>query len=148
MIFNNISSCASQAKYLKEVTPYFLKATLLSSIGWDGLDTFLVPGTRRGPAQADLSNPASADSSRAPPASPRADSRSIPLHFCLLSKQCVTGDEAARWIDNKYFCVVLQIFLFRCFEIFSPDQKTSCVFRAESPGEAGDWAANINAAIR
>ena len=81
---------------MKEVTPYFLKATLLSSIGWDGLDTFLVPGTRPGPAQADLSNPASADSSRAPPASPRADSRSIPLHFCLLSKQCVTGDEAAR----------------------------------------------------
>lgn len=36
----------------------------------------------------------------------------------------------------------------RCFEIFSPDQKSSCVFRAESPGDAGDWAANINAAIR
>lgn len=49
---------------------------------------------------------------------------------------------------TNIFCVVLQIFLFRCFEIFSPDQKTSCVFRAESPGEAGDWAANINAAIR
>jgi len=111
---NTGSQVKLEVKYLKEVTPYFLKATLLSSIGWDGLDTFLVP-----------------DSSRAPPASPRADSRSIPLHFCLLSKQCVTGDEAAR-----------------CFEIFSPDQKTSCVFRAESPGEAGDWAANINAAIR
>jgi len=103
-----------EVKYLKEVTPYFLKATLLASIGWDPLDSFLVP-----------------DSNRAPPASPRADSRSIPLHFCLLSKQCVTGEEAAR-----------------CFEIFSPDQKSSCVFRAESPGDAADWAANINAAIR
>lgn len=103
-----------EVKYLKEVTPYFLKATLLSSIGWDTLDTFLIP-----------------DTGRAPPASPRADSRSIPLHFCFLSKQCVTGEEAAR-----------------CFEIFSPDQKTSCVFRAESQGEAADWAANINAAIR
>ena len=35
---------SAQVKYLKEVTPYFLKATLLSSIGWDTLDTFLIPG--------------------------------------------------------------------------------------------------------
>lgn len=111
---NTGSQVKLEVKYLKEVTPYFLKATLLSSIGWDTLDTFLIP-----------------DTNRAPPASPRADSRSVPLHFCLLSKQCVTGEEAAR-----------------CFEIFSPDQKSSCVFRAESPGDAGDWAANINAAIR
>lgn len=103
-----------QVKYLKEVTPYFLKATLLSSIGWDSLDTFLIP-----------------DCGRAPPASPRADSRSLPLHFCLLSRQAVTGEEAAR-----------------CFEIFSPDQKSSCVFRAETNTEVADWVANINAAIR
>ena len=46
---------------------------------------------------ADISyNVPSSDTGRAPPASPRADSRSIPLHFCLLSKQCVTGEEAAR----------------------------------------------------
>ena len=44
--------------------------------------------------------------------------------------------------------IKLNICHIRCFEIFSPDQKTSCVFRAESPGEAADWAANINAAIR
>jgi len=103
-----------EVKYLKEVTPYFLKATLLSSIGWDGLDSFLIP-----------------ESGRAPPASPRADSRSIPLHFCMVSRQCVTGEEAAR-----------------CFEIFSPDQKSSCVFRAESPGDAADWVANLTSAIR
>ena len=34
-----------EVKYLKEVTPYFLKATLLASIGWDGLESFLVPDT-------------------------------------------------------------------------------------------------------
>ena len=38
---------------------------------------------------------------------------------------------------------IVNIALLRCFELFSPDQKTSCVFRAESPGEAADWAANI-----
>lgn len=103
-----------EVKYLKEVTPYFLKATLLSSIGWEGLDSFLVPEVGRGP-----------------PASPRADSRSIPLHFCSVSRQCVTGEEAAR-----------------CFEVFSPDQKSSLVFRCETPGEAGDWVANITATIR
>ena len=103
-----------EVKYLKEVTPYFLKATLLSSIGWEGLDSFLIPET-----------------SRAPPASPRADSRNIPLHFCLVSRQCVTGEEAAR-----------------CFEIFSPDQKSSCVFRAESPGNAANWVANLTSGIR
>merc|ERR1719187_1783326 len=103
-----------EVKYLKEVTPYFLKATLLSSIGWDGLDSFLI-----------------SEPGRAPPASPRADSRSIPLHFCMVSRQCVTGEEAAR-----------------CFEIFSPDQKTSCVFRAESPGDAANWVAILSSAIR
>jgi len=101
-----------EVRYLKEVTPYFLKATLLSSIGWDGLESFLVPEIR-------------------PPASPRADSRSIPLHFSLVSRQCVSGEEAAR-----------------CFEIFSPDQKTSCVFRAETAGIAADWAANVAAVVR
>merc|ERR1719158_1900495 len=103
-----------EVKYLKEVTPYFLKATLLSSIGWKGLDSFLVPEVGRGP-----------------PASPRADSRSIPLHFCLVSRQAVSGEEAARF-----------------FEIFSPGQKTSCVFRAESPGDAANWVANLSSAIR
>jgi len=103
-----------EVKYLKEVTPYFLKATLLSSIGWDGPDSFLVPEQGRGA-----------------PASPRADSRSIPLHFCSVSRQCVTGEEAAR-----------------CFEVFSPDQKSSLVFRADSPGEAADWVASITQAIR
>merc|ERR1719391_1030801 len=103
-----------EVKYLKEVTPYFLKATLLSSIGWDALDSFLIP-----------------ESGRAPPASPRADSRSIPLHFCSVSRQCVTGEEAAR-----------------CFEVFSPDQKSSLVFRTDSAGEAADWVASIPQAIR
>lgn len=103
-----------EVKYLKEVTPYFLKATLLSSIGWDGLETFLI-----------------SEASRRPPASPRADSRSIPLHFCLVSRQCVSGEEAAR-----------------CFEVFSPDQKASCVFRAESVAAAADWSSNIAAAVR
>jgi len=101
-------------KYLKEVTPYFLKATLLASIGWDGLESFLVPETVRGP-----------------PASPRADSRTVPLHFALVSRQCVTGEEAAR-----------------CFEVVSPDQKSSCVFRAESSGDAADWVAVISGAVK
>ena len=112
---NTGSQVKLEVKYLKEVTPYFLKATLLASIGWDSLHSFLIP-----------------DSGLAPPASPRADSRSLPLQFCLLSKQSgVTGEEAAR-----------------CFEIFSPDQKSSCVFRAENTTEVTDWIANINAAIR
>jgi len=111
---NTGGSVKLEVKYLKEVTPYFLKATLLSSIGWDGMDSFLVP-----------------ESARGPPASPRADSRSIPLHFCLVSRQAVSGEEAAR-----------------CFEIYSPDQKSSCVFRAETANEAADWVANLTASIR
>jgi len=103
-----------EVRYLKEVTPYFLKATLLSCIGWDGLTSFLVP-----------------EFSRRPPASPRADSRSIPLHFSLVSRQCVSGSEAPY-----------------CFEVFSPDQKQSCVFRADSADVAADWAANIAAVAR
>jgi hypothetical protein len=103
-----------EVKYLKEVTPYFLKATLLASIGWDGLESFLVPDTVRGP-----------------PASPRADSRTVPLHFAIVSRQCVTGEEATR-----------------CFEVVSPDQKSSCVFRAESASDAADWVALVSSAVK
>jgi len=103
-----------EVRYLKEVTPYFLKATLLSSIGWDTLDSFLVP-----------------EASRRAPANVRADSRSIPLHFSILSRQGVSGDQASR-----------------CFEIFSPDQKISCVFRAETPQLAGEWSTAITKIIR
>ena len=41
---NTGSQVKLEVKYLKEVTPYFLKATLLASVGWDSLDTFLIPG--------------------------------------------------------------------------------------------------------
>ena len=74
---------------------------------------------------------------------------SIPLHFCSVSRQCVTGEEAARWSplsDQMYtlskilktfkwlldqICAVSLSILshkyisnkyFRCFEVFSPDQ--------------------------
>jgi len=104
-----------EVRYLKEVTPYFLKATLLSSIGWDTLDTFLV----------------TQDNNRRVTTNVRADSRSIPLHFSILSRQGVSGDQASR-----------------CFEIFSPDQKISCVFRADSPQSAGEWATSISSVIR
>ena len=53
-----------------------IKATLLGSIGWDGLDSFLVP-----------------ESSRFPPASSRADSRNIPLHFSIVSRYSTSENQ-------------------------------------------------------
>ena len=63
---NTGSQVKLEVKYLKEVTPYFLKATLLASIGWDSLDTFLIP-----------------DCGRAPPASPRQPLYSRGLDWSL-----------------------------------------------------------------
>ena len=76
---------------------------------------------------------------------------SIPLHFCSVSRQCVTGEEAARWsmitdhhhhhqyhqhsYHRQYFYIFSETskilcsphyqtktLCCRCFEVFSPDQ--------------------------
>ena len=66
-------------KYLREVTPYIRKASLLNDIGWDLQRQFL------GYSSVDQASQ---------PAINKSDTRSIPLLLCLLTRQLKCTDKA------------------------------------------------------
>ena len=62
-------------KFLREVTPYFRKASIISEVGWELQRAFLCP---LGPGVS-VSPPA-------PKTTPRADTRYIPLQLTHLAR--------------------------------------------------------------
>lgn len=68
-----------EVKYLREVTPYIRKASLLNDIGWDLQRQFL------GYSSVDQASQ---------PAINKSDTRSIPLLLCLLTRQLKCTDKA------------------------------------------------------
>lgn len=62
-------------KFLKEVTPYFRKASIISEVGWELQRAFLCP-----------LGPGVPTSPPAPKSPPRADTRYIPLQLTHLAR--------------------------------------------------------------
>lgn len=62
-------------KFLKEVTPYFRKASIISEVGWELQRAFLCP-----------LGPGAPTSPPAPKSPPRADTRYIPLQLTHLAR--------------------------------------------------------------
>lgn len=62
-------------KFLREVTPYFRKASIISEVGWELQRAFLCP-----------LGPGSTSSPPAPRSPPRADTRYIPLQLTHLAR--------------------------------------------------------------
>ena len=98
-------------KYLREVTPYIRKASLLNEIGWDLQRQFL-----------GFSNTAATLQTHQP-ATKTNDTRSIPLLHCFLARQLKWTDKA----DNHLL------------EIHSPDGQQSCFLRAPDSLQASQW---------
>lgn len=67
-------------KFLREVTPYFRKASIISEVGWELQRAFLCP---LGPGATPGSSSASPPAPRSPP---RADTRYIPLQLTHLAR--------------------------------------------------------------
>lgn len=108
-----------EVKYLREVTPYIRKASLLNEIGWDLQRQFL-----------GFSNTAATLQTRQP-ATKTSDTRSIPLLLCFLARQLKWTEKA----DN------------RLLEIHSPDGQQSCFLRAADPLQASQWFGAIHSAL-
>lgn len=79
-------------KFLREVTPYFRKASIISEVGWELQRAFLCPlSTTTGMMHPNGSNVLSTSSTSmsppsAPKSPPRADTRYIPLQLTHLAR--------------------------------------------------------------
>lgn len=78
-------------KFLREVTPYFRKASIISEVGWELQRAFLCP---LGPG-ANISPPA-------PRSPPRADTRYIPLLLTHLARNLKHHDPGTRVEDVRW----------------------------------------------
>lgn len=79
-------------KYLREVTPYFRKASIISEVGWELQRGFLsgAPPTVRSPQ--------------------RADTRYLPLQLCHLARNFRYPDPGKRTTFNVIISINLIIF--------------------------------------
>ncbi|XP_053668461.1 beta-1-syntrophin [Anopheles marshallii] len=109
-----------EVKFLREVTPYFRKASIISEVGWELQRAFLCP----------LGPNASSPPGVAPRSPPRADTRYIPLQLTHLARNLKYHDP-----EN------------RCIELHSPDGIHSCILRAMDPQEATTWFNALHSAI-
>ncbi|XP_055384256.1 beta-1-syntrophin [Condylostylus longicornis] len=106
-----------EVKFLREVTPYFRKASIISEVGWELQRAFLCP----------LGGPTSPPAPRSPP---RADTRYIPLQLTHLARNL-------KYIDPEN----------RCIELHSPDGIHSCILRATDSQEALIWFNALHSAM-
>lgn len=86
------NSLCSAVKFLREVTPYFRKASIISEVGWELQRAFLCPlsttSTIINPNGSNMLSTSSKSVSppSAPKSPPRADTRYIPLQLTHLAR--------------------------------------------------------------
>ncbi|XP_055856326.1 beta-1-syntrophin [Episyrphus balteatus] len=108
-----------EVKFLREVTPYFRKASIISEVGWELQRAFLCPMGSGMPT-----------SPPAPKSPPRADTRYIPLQLTHLARNL-------KYVDPEN----------RCIELHSPDSIHSCILRASDSQEALMWFNALHSAM-
>lgn len=97
------SFCLHSVKFLREVTPYFRKASIISEVGWELQRAFLCPMTSTGSISCGTGISAT---------TPRADTRYIPLQLTHLARNLKyhdNGEYLCAFSLNLYFFLILPI---------------------------------------
>lgn len=112
-----------KVKFLREVTPYFRKASIISEVGWELQRAFLCPlSTASGMINPNGSNMMSTSSKTmsppsapAPKSPPRADTRYIPLQLTHLARNLKYHDPGmfALFIWNVMYILSFFLSLFQ-----------------------------------
>lgn len=140
-----------EVKYLREVTPYFRKASIVADIGWDAKQGFLydhlphqhphhhqqqqqqgnnVNNKKNNNNNNNINNNCGGGSYVTSPTKLLSDARHIPLVLCFLTRNLRTHDPEAR-----------------TFELYSPDRRHVLVLRAVDWSESSAWFHAIHSAI-
>jgi len=116
-------------KYLKDVMPFFRKASILADIGWDFERTggFL--------AQANCQNETILCGNG------KSDTKQIPLLLCHLTKPILPSSPEA----NKY--AVEDSIGNRVFEIYSPNRQQVCIIRCKDEAQTSAWFSAVHTTV-
>lgn len=102
-------------KFLREVTPYFRKASIISEVGWELQRAFLCPlstaSTMINPNGSNMLSTSSKSVSppSAPKSPPRADTRYIPLQLTHLARNLKYHDPGTYFHNLVFFGPVFQV---------------------------------------
>ncbi|XP_021964048.1 beta-1-syntrophin isoform X1 [Folsomia candida] len=120
-----------EVKYLKEVTPYFRKASLLAELGWDLQKEYMANGTTCTTSPEDNGGRAEEPLGLPGPAPDcsfgRCDTRAVPLTLAFLATNYRHPD-----LDH------------RTMELYAPDGLHSLVLRAGSMAQCQAWVSGLS----
>lgn len=88
-------------KFLREVTPYFRKASIISEVGWELQRAFLCPLINPNGSNMLSTSSKSVSPPSAPKSPPRADTRYIPLQLTHLARNLKYHDPGTYYIHWK-----------------------------------------------
>jgi hypothetical protein len=121
-----------EVKYMREVTPYFQKAMLLSDVGWDNNPAFLSSSTSTA-ANGDVSSHIEFQS-------PNSEMKWTPLHMACIARDHVGGsgsaaEEAGGGSGGGNGSANPNL----SFELNSPNRKHSMLLRVASSNDLDYW---------
>ena len=109
-------------KYLKEVIPYFRKASILSDIGWTFIGSEFLQNSTNSSNSINNSHH-------------KSDTKTVPLLLCHLTK-CVDNKQTnGKYEENNNIIV-----------IYSPNRQSKCVLRCADSAQCNAWFSAIHSA--
>jgi hypothetical protein len=109
-------------KYLKEVIPYFRKASILAEIGWNFSNGAFLQNSSKLQSESNL-------------ISQKSDTKIVPLLLCHLTKWHENKTNNSKYDDSVNVIV-----------IYSPNRQSKCALRCADSAQCSAWFSAIHSA--